>query len=130
MEAARPYFEEKEIQWLRGLIRLAVEFEDRLQRTKIEEIERGELQYLADSVFGGLDGFFSIGHAYNLLDDATDTQIGWHVASTIGSPLQLRQHYLTMYQEFVSETTFVSRCRLVLDLFKLQLIFVSIAYKW
>jgi hypothetical protein len=130
MEAARPYFEEEEIQWLRGLIRLAVEFEDRLQRTKIEEIERAELQYLAGSVFGGLDGFFLIGRAYYLLDDASGTQIGWHIGSKIGSPLQLRQHYLTMYQEFLSETTFLNKCRLVLDLFKLQLIFVAIAYDW
>jgi hypothetical protein len=130
MEAGRPYLVEQEIEWLRTLIRLAVEFEDRLQRTKIEAMERDEVQYLAGSVFSGLNCFLELGSSYHLLDGAGDTQVGWPVGSTIGSPLELRQQYLTMYQEFLSETTFVNRCRLVLDLFKLQLIFVAIAYDW
>jgi len=37
---------------------------------------------------------------------------------------------MSLYEKFLSEPDFSNKCRFLLDLFKLQLIFISITYAW
>ena len=37
----------------------------------------------------------------------------------------LRDRFLSLYPEFVAETKFENKCRLLLDLFKLQIVFAG-----
>jgi len=40
----------------------------------------------------------------------------------------LRDRFLSLYREFVAETKFENKCRLLLDLFKLQIVFAGAFY--
>ena len=46
----------------------------------------------------------------------------------ISSRESFRAQFVSMFTKFTEELNFESKCRLLLDLFKLQMVFVGISY--
>jgi len=140
VESARDTFEEPALDHLRGLIRLTVEFHDYLQnghpelgalmkRSKhfkfsTQQIKENELSYSIGSIFSGIDGFCSVNADYKVLVGATNSGVAWGLVSEAS----LREQFNSIFHEFTVENQFEKKCRLLLDLFKIQIVFAGAFY--
>lgn len=113
---------------LLALIRLVVEFEEYLQRTVTGRTDADESQYVCGSVFSGVDSFDSFAHAYKILVGSETSRVEWDSGAWRFETL--RSRYLELYEELVGGGTFQRGCRLVLDLFKLQIVWAGVEYRW
>jgi hypothetical protein len=153
VESAKLSFEESELGHLRCLIRLTVEFRDHLEHGSVA-VARGVQQqpylgltsaefrkyvqsasndpfnkydkgYACESILSGIDSFWDLSTIYRRSVGATDSKIEW---SMISSGESFETHFVSMFSKFTEEINFESKCRLLLDLFKLQIVFVGISY--
>ena len=118
------HFLDSELDDLRGVIRLTVEFFHRLQRVDIDSIDDESLQYWGGSVFSGVDSFTGLCSAYRTTAGQTRSKLPQRVTSRAA----LKEEFSAMYREFAGGNNFEKRCRLLLDLFKLQIIFAGMTY--
>jgi hypothetical protein len=118
------HFLDSQLDALRCVVRLTVEFFHRLQRVDIDSIDDESLQYWGGSVFSGVDSFTSLCQAYRTTAGETGSKLPQRVTSRAA----LKEEFTAMYREFAGETNFEKRCRLLLDLFKLQIIFAGMTY--
>jgi hypothetical protein len=127
-EAARPAFDDKDIENLRILIRLTVEFYDYLRSIppwpEFPDDPFDDLRYKSGPIFWNVDSFLSVLHLYCILVGSTRSTINWN-AINIGS---VKDTFTSIYDAFLRETIFETKCRLLLDLFKLQIIFAGAFY--
>jgi hypothetical protein len=130
LEAAESCFSEGEQEALRCLIRLAVEFEDYARLIEGGTLNEQEHAYARQSVLSGTESFCSLAAGYRVLVGATGSRIEWSAISTLASPLLLKAKYLELYEEFLSQTSLEGKCQRLLDLFKLQLLYVAVSYDW
>jgi hypothetical protein len=73
-------------------------------------------------IFIHVDSFWSVmDGVYSCLVGARTSTTDWN-AVTIQS---VRDRFLSMYDVFVAETEFQKKCRLLLDLFKLEIVFAG-----
>jgi hypothetical protein len=120
VRAAKPSFNRVELDALRTVIRLTVEFQTHLEDNNISN-------YVCESVFSGVDAFESLVHAYRVLAGAeTRSQLRWDAVSVSS----LKDEFRSLYPTFVSEKRFEPRCRLLLELFKLQISLSAISYDY
>lgn len=133
VDAARSCFSESELDDLRCVIRLTLEFDDYLKGAdkfhdylKSFDTDRisNNLIYACESIFWGIESFMRVTRAYKVLVGAVDSRIEWGAISTSS----LRERFIPMFQEFAAETNFENQCRLLLDLFKLQIVWAAISY--
>jgi|SRR5882762_1202542 len=140
-------FSESELEDLRVLIRLTVEFHDYLQGIwPTEEIANNlrsvwpapkllndlqnaninpsVLDYMCGSIFAGVESYMSVTRAYKVLVGAVGSRIEWSAISL----LSMKEHFLSMFAEFVEANNFENKCRILLDLFKLQIVFAGLSY--
>jgi hypothetical protein len=140
VESSRPCFEEPGQEHLCYLIKLTMEFNDYLQHgiPELRDLmehnqhrfdgdllsfpESNELQYSIESIFSGIEAFCSVNAAYNVLIEATDSEI----EQSIISVPWLKKKFTSTFRDFVAEPEFKRKCRLLLDLFKMQIIFAGI----
>jgi hypothetical protein len=131
LDAARAVFTDYEVQHLRAVIRLAVEFDDFLRVTDLEAIGSYELDYLSGSVFGGVPSLVAVADAYRTSAAVrAGSELDWNNFTDLRSPQEFRDHYFAKFERFSAERSFDGKCLLLLDLFKLQLFFVAIQFKW
>jgi len=143
-ECVKSCFEKPEQDDLRILIRLTLEFDDYLKngipglRVIAEserhrpggfiippnELELEELKYSLESIFSGIDSFRRVNAAYRVLVGATGSKVEWGMASMAS----LKEQFISMFHEFTAETNFEKKCRLLLDLFKIQIVFAGVFY--
>jgi hypothetical protein len=127
-EAARPGFNDDDIEQLRILIRVTVEFYDYLRSAppwpKFPGDPFHDLTYQGDSILWNVDSFLTVLHSYCILVGSTTTTIDW-TGVNVGS---LQGTFVNAYEAFLRETVFESKCRLLLDLFKLQIVFAGAFY--
>src|SRR5208282_3767867 len=143
-ECVKSCFEKPEQDDLRILIRLTLEFDDYLKngipglRVIAEserhrpggfiippnELELEELKYSLESIFSGIDSFRRVNAAYRVLVGATGSKVEWGMASMAS----LKEQFISMFHEFTAETSFEKKCRLLLDLFKIQIVFAGVFY--
>lgn len=83
-----------------------------------------ELSYVIGTIFSGMDSFLSLTHSYRSLVGSTGSRVQWGVVSMNS----LREQFLSTFQEFATEKDFVKRLRLLIDLFKLQIVFAGVLY--
>jgi hypothetical protein len=125
---ARPGFDEDDIQQLHILIRVTVEFHDYLTSVppwpQIPDDPFHNMTYMVDKVLFNIDSFHTVVDAYAILVGATRTTIDWDTITA----QSLKDRFLSLYQEFVAETNFENKCRLLLDLFKLQIVYAGMFY--
>jgi len=147
VESARACFDESELGHLLCLIRLAVEFYDYLEHGSVD-IATGLLQgplakYVPDAQSASLDPFnkYDLGFACGSIrsgvpsfcvlsdrcrvKDSGGSRVEWGMTSSRES---FEKQFISMFNEFTKEATFENKCRLLLDLFKLQIVFAGISY--
>ena len=59
----------------------------------------------------------------NSADSASKVEWG------IISAASLKEHYISMFQNFITEKNFENKCRILLDLFKMQIVFAGMLYE-
>jgi hypothetical protein len=126
VESGRPCFLESELDDLRCLIRLTVEFFSYLQGEDLAPLVEDKLRYVCDSVFSGVGSFTLVSSAYWTLPGARQTTLSWDL--NLKSTDSLRELFVSKYNEFFSEKDFERKCRFLLDLFKLQIVFAGLLY--
>ncbi|MGA3269178.1 MAG: hypothetical protein ABSE16_20475 [Verrucomicrobiota bacterium] len=124
VESARSCFVESQLDDVRCIIRITVEFFDFVQNTDLDKANDFALRYCVESVFSGIDSFASACAAYRVLVGATDSSLQWNNVSMIS----LKEQFISMFHEFDQETHFENKCRLLLDLFKMQIVFAGMLY--
>ncbi len=141
VESAKTTFEDPELDCLRGLIRLTVEFYVYLHhgnsglRDPVEHYQHradgggqssdlDELKYRIGSIFSGIESFCRVNAAYSVLVGATSSKVEWDVTSMAS----LNNKFVSMFDDFNREENFEYKCRLLLDLFKLQIVFAGVFY--
>jgi hypothetical protein len=138
-----PVFSESAQEHMRGLIRLTVEFYAFLQvgnpglREIVERtvprsagnplvcLEECERQYSIESIFSGIDAFCSVNAAYKVLVGAMNSAIEWNEVSALG----MKTQFVALFEKFVAEAHFEVKCRMLLDLFKLQIVYAGMFYE-
>ncbi len=123
-------FSESELDNLRVVIRLTIEFFDFIESADIDSFNAYDrriafdLSYSIESIFSGIDSYGSLTNSYQVLVDATRSKVNWENIS-ISS---LKEQFITKYHNFMEETNFENKCRLLLDLFKIQIVFAGMLY--
>src|SRR5678809_259530 len=119
-ETARLRFDDKDIQEIRILVRLTVEFHDFLTSTPpwpaFPDDPFHNMTYTVDRVLFNIDSFRAVVHSYGILIGSTHSTIDWN-------PINIRSvkdAFVSVYQAFVAQTDFNNKCRLLLDLVKLD----------
>jgi hypothetical protein len=148
LESARPHFDKSELDDLRVVIRLTVEFHDYLENGSVDiamgllngplakyvtdarsastdPFNKYDLQFACDSVRSGVKCFFSLSERYHRLGGSVGSRVEWGMISSRES---FKASFVSMFREFSAEANFENKCRLLLDLFKLQIIFVGVCY--
>jgi hypothetical protein len=115
---------ESELDDMRSLVRLTVEFSHYLQGEDVASLVEDKLRYVCDSVFSGVDSFTLMSAAYRTLPSSLPSTL----ASSERSIDSVKEEFAFKYSEFSEETDFEKRFRLLLDLFKLQIVFAGLSY--
>ena len=127
-ESARPGFNDEDIQQLRVLVRLTVEFHDYLTGTppwpQFPDDPFHDMTYKAGSILINVDSFRAVVQAYGVLLGSTRSTIDWDVINI----RSLKDEFISMYHTFLGQTSFEAKCRLLLDLVKLQIVFAGAFY--
>jgi hypothetical protein len=127
-ESARPCFDHKDIEQLRILIRVTVEFHDYLRSAppwpQFPDDPFHDITYAIDKILINIDSFRTVLHSYGILVGSARSAIDWKAVEVES----VRDRFLSLYPEFVAETKFENKCRLLLDLFKLQIVFAGAFY--
>lgn len=145
--AAQSRFNTSELDDLRALIRLTVEFRHYLEygSTKMAgmllprlqhfgDLENAntapfnkyDMEFVCDSIRSGIDSFWVLNAGYRILVGSTGSNIKWGIASSWDL---FRKQFLSMFDQFAAESNFENKCRLLLDLFKLQIVFLGFSHK-
>jgi hypothetical protein len=122
IQSVRDCFSESEIDHLRCVVRLVIEFHYYLQLACGHSFC---LEYVCGSIFSGLDSCQSLTHGYNALVGAMKSQLEW---PTLSSP-SLKEKFAALFNQFDKEAIFERKCRYLLDLFKLQIVFAGFVYE-
>ncbi len=149
LQSAKSCFDESQLGDLRCLIRLTVEFHHYLEHGSTEivhSLQQGpmahlfkdlqeagtdpfnkyDLQYACDSIRSGVNSFCVLNQTYRTSAGATGSKVEWGVISSRES---FKMQFASMFNEFIREADFEKKCRLLLDLFKLQMAFAAISYE-
>jgi len=153
VESAKSYFDDSELGHLRAVIRLTLEFHDYLEHGSVkvalgirqqpyvgltsaefrkdlrsastDPFNNYDLGYVCESILSGVDSFWDLSTTYRRSVGATDSKVDWGM---ISSKESFKTQFVSMFNQFSREVNFEKKCRLLLDLFKLQMAFVGISY--
>jgi len=153
VKPAESYLDEAELGHLRCLIRLAVEFQhyldqgsvlmakgilrvpligalpaefrQELQHASANPFNKYDLGYVCESILSGISSFWKLMAAYKSLDKTTNSGVAWDTVSTRES---LKAQFISTFVKFTEEANFENKYRLLLDLFKLQMVFAGVLY--
>jgi len=123
-ETAKPGFLEDNLRRLYSLIYNAVDFHNYLETADMVSPAYNDKVYMCDSIFSCIESFTYVNGNYSVLIGAMDSELKWGLTSLNS----LKERFNSMYQEFLSEQNFEKKCRLLLDLFKLQIVFFGMVY--
>lgn len=143
-ECVKSCFEEPEQDDLQILIRLTLEFDDYLKNgipglrviadserhrpggyiIPPDELKTEELKYSLEKIFSGIDSYRKVNAAYSILVGSTKGKIEWGMVTMVS----LKELFVATFQKFTTETDFVKKCRFLLDLFKIQIVFAGVFY--
>jgi hypothetical protein len=148
MESAQSRLDESKLGDLRVVIRLTVEFRDYLENGSVDiatsvlhgplakyvtnaqsastdPFNKYDLQFACESIRSGVDSFCNLSAGYRVLVGAVGSRVEWGIISSRES---FKTQFVSMFNTFAEEGNFESKCRLLLDLFKLQIVFAGISY--
>jgi hypothetical protein len=148
VQSAGSSLDESNLPHLRCLIRLTVEFHHYLEHGSTElamqllngpyakyvpdaktasqdPFNKYDREFACDSIRSGMESFCTLAASYRLLEGALGSKIEWGVISSRDS---FNKHLTSMFEAFTQEDNFETKCRLLLDLFKLQIVFAGMSY--
>ena len=148
VESAKSCFDDSELGHLRTVIRLTVEFRHYLEYGSVEMVSglqkepqanhftdmeslkmdpfnKYDMQSACRAIRSGVDSFCGLDATYRILIGATGSKVEWGMTSSRES---FSARFVSMFDEFSKEVNFENKCRLLLDLFKLQIVFAGISY--
>jgi hypothetical protein len=82
------------------------------------------MKYEVSGLLCHVNTFLSLVQLYGILTGSKRSTVDWTTVTTVS----VKDRYLFAYQEFIDETHFVKKLRLLLDLYKLQLVFAGMFY--
>jgi hypothetical protein len=132
---------------VRCLLRLALEFHDYLEKGSVEIASRilhgplakyvedaqsasvnpsnkYDLEYVCESIRSGVESFYQLSASCKLLGDFPRGSFEWR---SISSEESLKMRFVFLFGDFVKESGFEYKCRLLLDMFRLQMVFAAVA---
>jgi hypothetical protein len=121
VEAAQGCLSKTELDHLRAVIRLTVEFSYYLE-TACTHVSC--TMYVSESIFSGIESYCSLTRAYSVLVAATESKIEWNAVSSTS----ISGQFVSTFDAFDREGSFERKCRLLLDLFKIQIIWAAMSY--
>jgi hypothetical protein len=124
-ESAKPGFDEEDLRCLRSVITLTVDFHTYLNGVNVRAPDKNDITYACGSIFSGIESFVVVNNSYKILEGSLESNPRWDLTSLES----LKERFITIYQEFLSERIFIKQCRLLLDLFKLQLVFTGMLFE-
>lgn len=124
MESAKSCFTKSELSHLYYLITVTGKFFNYLQTSTANLQSDLELRYTMETVFNGVDSFCSVSAAYRILVGATSSTISWDEVSVP----TFNEQFTSKFHEFTAESKFEKQCRLLLDLFKLEIVLAGLLY--
>ncbi len=120
LEAAKNHFAESKMTHLACLLRLNVEF-FHFHFDSDQPHSAFEIEYRVDSILSGVESFVAVRDTYGSIDGARPTAVSWEGFSID----TLLESFRSGYTEFLREADFMRKCRLLLDLFKMQIVFAG-----
>jgi hypothetical protein len=108
---------------LRGLIRLTEKFNANACRRDASTFDRRDVEYWCRSIYGGIDSFLSVRDCCRSISDSDLST--WEKMTA----LELMETFTAKYQVFHNETAFERRLVILLDLFKLQILWAAMEYR-
>jgi hypothetical protein len=130
VEEAASTFSESELDHLRTVVSFTIEFFDFIESADTDSFntyDRSityELRYNIESIFAGIESYTVVNASYKVLVGATRSRVNWENVSISA----LRERFIAKYHDFMQETNFENKCRLLLDLFKIQIVFAGMLY--
>ena len=153
VESLKSQFDHSDLGHLRAVIRLTIEFQDYLEHGSVEmaksiqqqpatelstrefvmEVQsacedpfnRFDLSYRCESIFSGVESFCALASAYRKMNGAAGSTLTWGATSAQD---EFKTQFGLTFDNFIKEPDAEKKCRLLLDLFKLQIVFVGICY--
>ena len=148
-DSAKLSFDNTELGHLRCVIRLTVEFHHYLEHGSVEfaramqegplahlfadlqsaadnPFNRYDLEYTCSSIRSGVESFCNLNQTYGIMAGAKGSRVQFSMMSSMET---FKRQFISMFRQFVEETNFENKCRLLLDLFKLQMAFAAISYE-
>jgi hypothetical protein len=125
IESGGSRFLNSQFDHLRVLIRLTIEFFRYLQNADTALRDTSEVNYLGGSIFSGVDSFCLVCDAYRMEFGPFNSTLEGGFASSL---LSLEEEFTSRFHDFSAETDFQRKCGLLLDLFKLQIVFAGVTY--
>src|SRR5260221_3569381 len=122
-EAAGDALEETEHAHLVVLVRLTMEFAAYMDSGDGSAPNENR-RYVNESTFAGIDSFRVVMNAYRVLAGTVPSIVKW---TDFHWPA-FRQQFQSLYRELAQPAAFEKRCRVLLDLFTLQILFAGITY--
>ena len=83
-----------------------------------------KLDYMIGTIVSGIDSFTSVNNAYHVLVGAIGSTLDWSSISMQG----IKEKFISVFCVFENEEIFENKCRLLLDLYKLQIVFCGVFY--
>jgi hypothetical protein len=125
-ESARPGFNDKDVGNLRILVKIIFEFHEfwTSDQSRVSQNAFDDLLYTSDKVLINIDSFRSVLRSYGILRGAMRSRIDWSELEVHSA----KETFLSLFPQFLAKAGFESKCRLLLDLFKLLIVFVGANY--
>ncbi len=117
------YYEDR-IEDLLSLTSMVVDFCYCLQQTHVDESYRSDTEYNCNSLFAVVDTFTQVSSDYYCLIGSETSNIDWGDISVSS----IKKLIDLTYKRFESEPVFLKKCRYLLDLYKMGLVFAGLVY--
>jgi hypothetical protein len=100
-------------------------YRDRLKLAGQNPFNEHDREYACETILSGVDCFVRLSPAARSLRGDTKSRIEW---GAVSSRETFKSQFFALFDEFVAEREFEKKFRLLLDLFKLALVFVGFCY--
>ena len=121
---AKSGYDESDMEDLLVLTHMAIEFYWWLKDANTDSLDRYEADENSETLFVAFDAFRHTYWAYDVLIGRVASNIDW---GDISVP-SLRKLIILTYERFDVESNFLKKCRFLLNLYKVELVFAGLMY--
>ena len=127
-QLAKSGYCEEDIEDLCVVTRVAVEVYAWLKDFNINSLEQNkdEVEYNCETVLWSINTFIKVCGDYSVLIGTIPSQIDWGVISVAS----LKKLIIATYERFDAENVFLKKCRILLDLYRMELVLAGLVYRY